>query len=422
MPGSELALLGGPKTRAAPFPPYPVIGDEERQAVMEVLDEGRLSTFIASAGEHFLGGKRIRAFERAFAEYHGVRFAVAFNSATSALHAAVVALDVPPGHEVLVPPYTFTSTATCALMAGAVPVFVDVEPETFCLDPKALEAAVSPLSRVVIPVHLFGHPAPMDEILDVARRHSLRVVEDAAQAPGAVYRGRRVGTLGDCAVYSFQESKNLMTGEGGMLITDDPLVAEVAQLVRNHGEMIEEAGARRTYRSEILGYGYRMTEFEAALGLVQLGRLPAQNAERRRLAAHLSRVLGGVPGLRLPVVQPGCEHVFYVYTLTYDEAAWDVPRDRFVAALQAEGIAAGPGYVKPLYLNPLYAERRSWAFGVYRGSARYERGVCPVAEDLHFQKVVVLAVVRPPAETRDMDDIAAAIHKLWAHREELARC
>src|SRR3990170_2068530 len=300
MPTSELALLGGPKTRTAPFPPYPVIGAEERRAVMEVLDEGRLSTFIASPGEHFLGGKRIRAFERAFADYHGVRFAVAFNSATSALHAAVVALDVPAGHEVLVPPYTFTSTATCALMAGAVPVFVDVEPETFCLDPKALEATLSPLSRVVIPVHLFGHPAPMDEIMDVARRHSLRVIEDAAQAPGAVYRGRPVGTLGDCAVYSFQESKNLMTGEGGMLITDDPQVAEVAQLVRNHGEMIEEASTRRTYRSEILGYGYRMTEFEAALGLVQLGRLPAQNAARQRLAGHLTRALAGVPGPPAP--------------------------------------------------------------------------------------------------------------------------
>ncbi|MBI4270627.1 MAG: DegT/DnrJ/EryC1/StrS family aminotransferase [Candidatus Rokubacteria bacterium] len=422
MPRSELALLGGPTTRTAPLPPYPVIGAEERRAVMEVLDEGRLSTFIASPGELFLGGKRIRAFERAFADAHGVRFAVAFNSATSALHAAVVALDVPPGHEVLVPPYTFTSTATCALMAGAVPVFVDVEPETFCLDPKALEAALSPLSRAVIPVHLFGHPAPMDEIMDVARRHSLRVIEDAAQAPGAVYRGRPVGTLGDCAVYSFQESKNLMTGEGGMLITDDPQVAEVAQLVRNHGEMIEEASTRRTYRSEILGYGYRMTEFEAALGLVQLGRLPAQNAARQRLAGHLTRALAGVPGLQPPVVRPGCEHVFYAYALTYDEAAWGVPRDRFVAALQAEGIPAGPGYVKPLYLNPLYAERRSWAFSAYRGGARYERGICPVAEDLHFQKVVVLAVVRPPASERDMDDVAAAVHKLWAHRAELARC
>jgi dTDP-4-amino-4,6-dideoxygalactose transaminase len=399
MPTSELALLGGSKTRLAPFPPYPVIGVEERRAVMEVLDEGRLSTFVASPGEHFLGGKRIRAFERAFADYHGVRFAVAFNSATSALHAAVVALDVPAGHEVLVPPYTFTSTATCALMAGAVPVFVDVEPETFCLDPKALEAAVSPLSRAVIPVHLFGHPAAMDEILEVARRHSLRVIEDAAQAPGAVYRGRRVGTLGDCAVYSFQESKNLMTGEGGMLVTDDPQVAEVAQLVRNHGEMIE-----------------------AALGLVQLGRLSAQNAERQRLAGHLTQALADVPGLRPPLVRSGCEHVFYAYTLTYDEMAWGVPRDRFVAALGAEGVPAAPGYVKPLYLNPLYTERRSLAFGTYRGRARYERGICPVAEDLHFQKAIVLVVVRPPASERDMDDIAAAAHKLWTHREELARC
>lgn len=420
MTRSELALFGGPRVRETPFPPYPVIGEEERRAVLGVLDEGRLSTFIASPGEHFLGGRRIREFERAFAGFHGVRFAVAFNSATSALHAAVVAVGVPAGGEVLVPPYTFTSTATCALMAGAVPVFVDVEPDTFGMDPKALEAAVTPESGAVIPVHLFGHPAAMEGILDVARRHGMRVIEDAAQAPGAVYRGQKVGTLADCAVFSFQESKNLMTGEGGMLITDDAEIAEVAQLVRNHGEMVLESSARRTYRSEILGYGYRMTELEAALGLVQLRRLPEQNAARRALAAHLTRALSGVPGLRMPLTQPGCEHAFYAYALVYDAAVWGVPRDRFVAALQAEGIPAGAGYVKPLYLNPLYQERRAAAFTLHAGQLRYAPGICPVAEELHFQKVVVLAVVRPPATTDDMDQITTAVRKVWTRREELA--
>lgn len=419
MKQSRLALFGGSRTRDLPFPPYPIIGPEERRAVMEVLDEGRLSTFIASPGEHFLGGRRIRELEHAFAEYHGTRFAVAFNSATAALHAAVVGVGVQPGEEVIVPPYTFTSTATCALMAGAVPVFGDVEGETFCLAPKALEAMVSPLSRAVIPVHLFGHPAPMDEILEVARRHSLKVIEDCAQAPGAVYRGKTVGTLGDCGVFSFQESKNMMTGEGGMLITDDPAIADIAQLVRNHGEEVVAGGTARSYRSEILGYNYRMTEFEAALGLVQLRHLAGHNAERRRLAGRLTVALEGIPGLQPPVVQSGCEHVFYVYPLLYDEGTWGIPREAFARALQAEGIPLGAGYVRPLYLSPLYQERRAWAFRQYRGGARYDRGICPVTEELHFNKMLVIPVVRPPAQDQDMQQIAAAVTKVWEHRGEI---
>lgn len=417
---SELALLGGPKTRTAPFPPYPVIGEAERWAVLEVLEEGRLSTFVASPGEHFLGGRRIRQFEQEFADFHGVRFAVAFNSATAALHAAVVACGVEPGQEVIVPPYTFTSTATCALMHGAVPIFADVEEELFCLDPKSVETVISPLSRAMIPVHLFGQPAALDELLEVARRHRLRVIEDCAQAPGANYKGKKVGTLGDCGVFSFQETKNLMTGEGGMLITNDPTIADVARLVRNHGEAIVPQSETRSYKAEILGWNYRMTEFEAALGLVQLRQLPMQNGGRQRLAASLTRALATIPGLRVPPVRAECDHVYYVYPLLYDEAAWRIPRARLVEAVAAEGIPISGGYVRPLYLSPLYQERRAWAFRTYQGAARYEEGVCPVVERLHNQTLLLLAIVRPPATERDMEDIAAAIRKVWEHRKALA--
>jgi perosamine synthetase len=417
---SALALLGGTRIRSAPFPPYPVIGEAERHAVIEVLDEGRLSTFIASPGEHFGGGRRIRQFEKEFTEFHGVRFAVAFNSATAALHAAVVACGVEPGQEVIVPPYTFTSTATCALMQGAVPVFADVDEETFCLDPKAVEAVVSPRTRAIVPVHLFGQSAPMDELLDVARRHGLRVIEDCAQAPGATYRGRKVGTLADCGVFSFQESKNLMTGEGGMLITDDPAIADVARLMRNHGEAVVMAGDARTYKAEILGWNYRMTEFEAALGLVQLRNLPEQNGARQLLAAHLTRALDGVRGIRVPLVREDCEHVYYVYPLLYDASVWGIPRARFLEAVGAEGIPISGGYVKPLYLSPLYQEHRAWAFRAYRGDVSYAEGICPVVERLHRETVLLIAVVRPPATEHDMDDIAAAIRKVWEHRKMLA--
>lgn len=418
----QLALLGGPKVRSRPFPAYPLLGEEERQAVLEVLEEGKLSTFVAEPGEHFLGGHRIREFERTFADYHGVRFAVAFNSCTAALHAAVVATGVEPGQEVIVPPYTFTSTATCALMQGAIPVFADVDAETFCLDPKAVEAAITPLSRAIIPVHLFGHPAPMDEILALARKHNLKVIEDCAQAPGAVYKGRRVGTLGDCGVFSFQESKNMMTGEGGMLITDNEGIAEIARLVRNHGEAVVETMKERSYRSDILGWNYRMTEFEAALGLVQLRGLERQNQKRRFLAKHLSELLFGIEGLRTPKVQEGCEHVYYVYPLLVDESRLGLSRDLFAKALRAEGIPVGAGYVRPLYLNPLYQERRALAYRSYKGKVRYDLGICPVAEQLHFRSLLFVPVCRPPAEKQDIEDIAVAVQKVLSVKKDLLEC
>lgn len=415
----KLAILGGPKTRSNSFPPYPIIREEEKKAVLDVLNEGRLSTFIAAPGEHFLGGKRIRQFERDFAEYHGVKYAVAFNSATAALHAAVVAVGVQPGDEIITTPYTFTSTATCALMHNAVPVFADIDPETFCLDPAAVEKSISPLSKALIPVHLFGHPAPMDELMSIAKKHELKVIEDCAQAPGAIYKGKKVGTIGDCGVFSFQETKNIMTGEGGMLITNDKKIAEVAQLVRNHGEALLETMPQRTYVSEILGYNYRMTELEAAIGICQLKSLDEWNKIRIGLASYLTEKLREFDGLTPPKIREGCKSVFYVYPLLYDGTKTGIPRDIFAEALKAEGIPLGVGYVKPLYLSPLYQNRCAYALKHYRGNASYHLGTCPVAEEMYFRRMLVLPVVRPPASEEDMDDIVNAVRKIFDNKDEL---
>ena len=416
---SKLALFGGQPIRTAPFPPHPIIGDAEKRAVMDVLDRAELSTFIAAPGKYFLGGKNIKEFERRFAEYHSVEFAVAFNSATAALHAAVVAVGVKPGEEVIVPPYTFTATATCALMADAVPVFADVEPEMCGIAPESIAANVTPLSRAVIPVHLFGYPAEMDEILAVARTSGLKVIEDCAQAPGARYKGRLVGTMGDCGIFSFTENKNITTGEGGMLITNDGAIAETARMVRNHGEAIWEGQTTRTYATTMLGWNYRMTEMEAALGIVQFGRMDELNGHRARLCEYLTEQLAGLQGLALPKVAAATTHVYYVYAMKYDDRGTGVPRDAIVKALNAEGIPFGGGYIRPLYLSPIYQERRLPAFQLHRGTLRYEKGICPVAERLHEREVLLTAVARPPATAKDMDDIAAGVRKVLASVAEL---
>jgi len=416
---SKLALFQGPQIRATPFPPHPVIGTEEKEAVLEVLESGNLSTFVASPGEYFLGGKKIKQFEREFADFHGVNDAVAFNSATAALHAAVVACGVQPGEEIIVPPYTFTSTATCALMHNAIPVFADIQEDNFCLDPSAVERSLSPLTRAIIPVHLFGCPADMDGILRIARKHGLKVIEDCAQAPAAGCKGRLAGTIGDCGVFSFTESKAITTGEGGMLITNDPVLADLARLVRNHGEVITDRQTSRTYRSTMLGWNYRMTEIEAALGIVQFGKLEELNRARIELADYLTAKLKGIDGLTVPTVSAGNKHVYYIYALKFDEAQIGIPRALFVRALEAEGVPFDSGYVRPLYLSPLYQDKKAFAFQHYRGDARYDKGLCPVAERMNEREVILTQMARPPATVDDMEDIVRAFHKVLEHKREL---
>lgn len=417
----QLALFGGEKVRKQPFPPHPIIGEEEKRAVMEVLESGKLSTFIAQPGEHFLGGEKIKQFERDFASYCGIEYAVAFNSATSALHAAVAACGVKTGEEVIVPPYTFTSTATCALMHNAIPVFVDIKPDIFCLDPAKLEQAITTRTRVIIPVHLFGHPADMDEIMAISRKHNLKVVEDCAQAPGATYKGRLTGTIGDCGIFSFQETKNITTGEGGMLVTNDEEIATTARMVRNHGEVVLESQKQRTYRSDFLGWGYRMTELEAALGIEQLKKLDKLNSQRIELADYLSENLAEMDGLTPPTVYPYTKHVYYVFPLKYDEDKMGIPRDQFVKALAAEGVPFGGGYVRPLYLNPIYHENKPFIYEHFGKDIKYDKGLCPVTERLHEKELISTMVCRPPATREDMADVIKAVTKVIENKDELRR-
>jgi perosamine synthetase len=414
----KLAILGGTPIRNSLFPKYPVIDEQEEKAVLEVLKSKNLSTFIASPGKNFLGGEKIRKFEKNFSEYIGTKYAISFNSATSALHAAIVSVGVEPGEEVIVPPYTFTSTATSALMHNAIPVFSDVSIDTFCLDPQKLHDVISPLTKAIIPVHLFGHPCDMDKILSFATKNNLKIIEDCAQAPGAKYKGTKVGNFGDCGIFSFQETKNMMTGEGGMLVTNDENIAKTAQMIRNHGEMVLETDIQRKYKSEILGWGYRMTEIEASLGIVQLSKLDSMNETRKTLANYLTEKLNSIEGLH-HTKKEEVEHVYYVYALTYDEEKVGISREKFCEALRAEGIPFFGGYVKPLYLNPLYQERRAFAFKHYQGNVNYNKGICPNTENLHDKKLILTPVVRPPATIQDMEDIVKSIEKVLHFKKEL---
>lgn len=421
----KLAILGGEPVRKEPFPPYPVIGQEEIDAVNEVLKSGNLSSFAASVGPKFFGGRKIREFEGNFAKYHDADYAIALNSATAGLHVALAAVGVGPGDEVIVPPYTFTATATSVLMHNAIPVFVDVAPMTYCLDPTKIEAAITPSTKAIIPVHLLGHPADMDAIMKLACEHGLAVIEDCAQAPGAKYKGKLVGTMGDAGVFSFQETKNMMTGEGGMVITKDAELAERCRMVRNHGEAIIE-GKKRSYISNIVGWNYRMTEIEAAIGNEQLKKLDRLNDIRIKNSKFLSKKLPKIDGISVPYEDPNILHVYHVYGMLYEEEKTDVPRKTIIDALNAEGIPFGTGYPHPLYENPVFKEKVAYGehgcpftCQFYKSSVSYESGLCPVAENLCYRKAMWLFIVRPPATLKDMQDVVDAFNKIEENMDAL---
>ena len=284
-------------------------------------------------------GPEVAAFETEFAGIVGNRHCVAVNSGTSALHMALIAVGVKPGDEVIVPSFTFAATANSVRLAGATPVFVDIDAASFCIDPAAVEAAIGPRTRAVMPVHLYGHPADMTRLVEVATRHGLWIIEDAAQAHAAQWQGTPVGAFGAAAAFSFYPTKNMTSGEGGMVTTACDHIARQVRLLRNQG-------MEQRYRNEIIGFNTRMTDIHAAIGRVQLKKLPDWTARRQEIAARFDRELSGVV---VPPVIPGATHVYHQYTVRVPE-----DRDGFAQALADEGVGSGVYYPTPVHALPSF--------------------------------------------------------------------
>jgi dTDP-4-amino-4,6-dideoxygalactose transaminase len=420
-----LAIKGGTPVRAKPFPAYVTLGEEEKRAVAEVLDSTVLSSFLGTWSPEFFGGPRVRKLEAEWSAYFGVKHSVTVNSATSSLNAAVGAAGVGPGDEVIVSPYTMSASAACVLVYNAVPVFADIDPDTFCLSAETIRRRLTPRTRAVVVVDLFGRPAEMDGVMALAREHGLVVIEDAAQAPGARYHGRYAGTLAHMGVFSLNYHKTIHTGEGGVVVTDDDQFAERLQLIRNHAEVVVKPKGVKNIVS-MLGFNYRMTEIEAAIGGEQLKKLERLLRPRVEAAEYLTDQLRGLPGLTTPAVKPGVEHGYYVYAMRYDERETGVPRSAFAAALKAEGVPVWEGYVEPIYLQPMY--QRQELYGTlgcpfrcphYQGSVSYEKGICPVTERMHYHELLFTNICHAGVARRDLDDAVAAFHKVAGHAQEL---
>jgi dTDP-4-amino-4,6-dideoxygalactose transaminase len=357
------------------------------------------------------------------------------NSATSGLIAAVGALGIEPGDEIIVSPYSMVISATAPLFYGAVPVFADIEPEYFCLDPKSVEAAITPRTKAIIVVDILGQPYDADALNAIAKKHGIAIIEDCAQAPGALYKGRAAGTLGDIGVYSLNYHKHIHTGEGTLVVTNDDRLAERLQLIRNHAEAVVE-GKGVTSLVNMVGYNFRLTEIQAAIARTQLAKLSELIDERQQNCAYLAERLSDMPGISPAPTRHESTHVSYVHPFLFDEGIVGVSRTKFIEAIQAELPASklresdGPliagGYTRPLYLLPIFQSQI--AFGAkgypfrsefYKGKTRYEKGMCPVAERLYEKELFFHEMMRPGMSHADLDDVIAAFHKVYQHRDEL---
>jgi perosamine synthetase len=426
----QLAIKGGEPVRKKLFPAYNTIGKEEKEAVLKVLDSGNLSQFLGTWSDDFFGGPTVRKLEEDWCKAININYAISVNSNTSGLFASIGACGLGPGDEVIVSPYTMSASAIAPLVYGAVPVFADIDSDNFCLDPQSIESKITPKTKAILVVHIFGHPADMDAIMQVAKKHNLFVIEDCAQAPMGKYKGKYVGTMGDIGVFSLNYHKHIHTGEGGIVVTNNAALAEKVQLIRNHAENVVEAKGVMDL-TNMIGYNYRMTEMEAAIGIEQLKKLPRLLEERIANAAFLHEALGFIEGLTSPPwVEAPSVHTFYVQPLKYDQSYFEIHRNDFVNAIKAELPSAilretapliGAGYVRPLYLQPIYQQKAAFAYNIenIKIEIDYSKGICPVTEQMHFNELITHEYMRPGMSRQDMEDVVRAFEKVAKNVVEL---
>jgi dTDP-4-amino-4,6-dideoxygalactose transaminase len=387
-----------------------VFGENEEQRLIRALRSGKWGK---------LRGDQVVEFEGRFAAMHGCKHGIAVVNGTVSLRIALLAAGIKAEEEVIVPPYTFMATATAVLEANAVPVFADIELETFNLDPKAVEAAITPKTRAIIAVHVGGQPANMDALMEIAKKHNLIIIEDAAHAHAALFKDRPAGSIGHMGSFSFQSSKNLTSGEGGIIVTNDDDLAKACQSTHNCGRV---AGGM-WYEHHVISGNYRLGEFQGAVLNAQLERLEEQTQARDRNGQHLAARLARIPGI-YPQKRTleTTRHSYHLFLFRIDAQQFGAPRAAVLKALEAEGIPVSGGYAIPLYRQPLFLNK---AFGPYLHQAAktldYGKVNCPNCEKICSEQGAWLEQNLFLGPGSDMEDIANAFEKVYQHRNDLGK-
>jgi perosamine synthetase len=399
-----------------PLPDYNTIGEAEIAGALEVLNSGILSGFVANPGLDFLGGDHVIALEEAFSKRFDKAQSVSFNSATSALHGSLIAAGVDVGDEVIVPPYSMSATATAVLMCGAVPIFVDIEPDTFCMNPSLVESEIRSQTKAIIVVNLFGLPADLASLRKIADQNGLVLIEDNAQAPAALFSNQYAGTIGDMGVFSLNRHKTMQCGEGGVVICDQEFYAHKLRMVRNHGEavLLERPDSEYQLGDErVIGFNYRLTSLQAAVALPQFNRLDELNSIRIELANYLTICLSEFNFLQTVTIRKNCTHVFYLYPILFNAEIAGMTRDQFLIAMQREG-APVANYSRPLHQLPIYAVRSG-------RPELYCPEKFPMVEHYWKESMVVTSICRPPLDKGHIDLFIEAIRKVKNDSDSISK-
>ncbi len=417
----KLAINGGEPTLDFSLSPYKSLGKKESDYVNKVLGSQNLSGFYGSPGENFYGGKYVRELEKRWCERFGCKYAVSINSNTSGLFAAIGALGLNPGEEIIMPALTMSATAVAPLFWGVIPDFVDVDRETYTLDIDEVESSINKNTKAIMAVNLFGHPAKLHELKSLALKRGLYLIEDNAQAPLGSEDGELCGTIGDIGVFSLNVHKHIHSGEGGICVTNNEELAKRLALIRNHGENVHE-WLNFDSPANLIGLNLRMTELSAAVAISQLEDINMHVEKREKIAKKLSDACKNLKGIIPPKVRINCRHNYYCWVLRIDEDILGVNRNAFSRALLAEGFPHTEGYIEPLYMLPTFKNKlaignRGWPFTL--SNKNYIEGLCPISESLHKKEILFFEPCAWELDDNVLDLLCESIVKVHKNLEQL---
>jgi len=405
------------------FKRYNSIGREEIKSANIVLRSGILSDFLASPGHKFCGGKFVKKFEEKLKKFYKVKHAIVVNSWTSGLVCAVGALDISPGDEIIVSPWTMCATATSILHWNAIPVFADIDPKTFCIDPKKVKEKITSRTKAIIAVDIFGQSADIDSLKKITKNKNIKIITDSAQSPYSFYKRKITGTLSDVGGYSLNYHKHINTGEGGIVVTNNANLAQRIRLIRNHAEASMKSNNKKVL-SNMIGYNFRLGEIESAIGIEQIKKLKKLVRIRQKIANKIINGLKVLNGLILPKIRDNCTHSFYVLPLVLDLKILNKNRKKIFNELVNAGVPGlSEGYINlhmlPLFQNKIAYGKDGFPWTISNLKISYKKGICPIAEDLHENTFLSLELCLFDFKDYQVDLIIKAFHKVWRNLKVL---
>lgn len=401
------------------FKKYNSFDSKELKAATKVIKSGNLSNFLGEYSKDFFGGPKVREFEKKCRTFFKVKHAITVNSWTSGLICAVGAIDIQPGDEIILPPWTMSACATSILHWNAIPVFADIEKETYNLDPKEVIKKISKRTRAIMAVDIFGHPCNIVELKKISKKYKLKLITDSAQAPYSHYKDKIAATLSDVGGISLNYHKHIHTGEGGVVFTNSDKIAKKVKLIRNHAESVVRSNKKNDL-SNMIGNNFRLGEIESAIGIEQLKKLKKEVIKKQKIAKLLSEGLDKIPGIILPKTVSGYTHSYYVYGINLDLKFLNHSRDHIIKKLRAKGVPGmGSGYTC-LHLLPMFQKKIAygyngfpWKSDIYNGNVSYSKGICPNAEYLHTKSFISFAICLYDLNADDVKFIIRSFKKVW---------